>query len=161
MEPRPFSHGYLGGFHWPYRRRLPSMEPRPFSHGYFLVSPGSLSQMYLQWSHDLSAMDTTQPQARCRITSILQWSHDLSAMDTSSSSMVWRSHSMNLQWSHDLSAMDTGKSGQWLLLTLLPPSMEPRPFSHGYSEHIDADTQTDVLPSMEPRPFSHGYLQNV
>ena len=35
----------------------------------------------LQWSHDLSAMDT-RPLPLLAIRSVLQWSHDLSAMDT-------------------------------------------------------------------------------
>ena len=35
----------------------------------------------LQWSHDLSAMDTTGTEAAIGATQLLQWSHDLSAMD--------------------------------------------------------------------------------
>ena len=85
----------------------------------------------LQWSHDLSAMDTTglpiqalQHQAcfngamtfqpwihdviRHRVASPigLQWSHDLSAMDTACADVIACNARM-LQWSHDLSAMDT------------------------------------------------------
>ena len=85
----------------------------------------------LQWSHDLSAMDTrdvgglsqplqcgfngamtfqpwiprsalTHPHRRPR----LQWSHDLSAMDTPGNDSP-RGIGIKLQWSHDLSAMDT------------------------------------------------------
>ena len=36
----------------------------------------------LQWSHDLSAMDTLTGSSRTFVVKILQWSHDLSAMDT-------------------------------------------------------------------------------
>ena len=36
----------------------------------------------LQWSHDLSAMDTLRHNAYKKATVALQWSHDLSAMDT-------------------------------------------------------------------------------
>ena len=86
----------------------------------------------LQWSHDLSAMDT-RPTSSCSpsIELLLQWSHDLSAMDTARCRPLLRrsSHGFNgamtsqpwirrrrsrrdsparsLQWSHDLSAMDT------------------------------------------------------
>ena len=36
----------------------------------------------LQWSHDLSAMDTTDCKGPQTVPRQLQWSHDLSAMDT-------------------------------------------------------------------------------
>ena len=36
----------------------------------------------LQWSHDLSAMDTRDRDANELQLNELQWSHDLSAMDT-------------------------------------------------------------------------------
>ena len=85
----------------------------------------------LQWSHDLSAMDTphTRPTTHhhaCRFNGamtsqpwiqvtdrsgrctepLLQWSHDLSAMDTVQYRKQRAAH-IRLQWSHDLSAMDT------------------------------------------------------
>ncbi len=85
----------------------------------------------LQWSHDLSAMDTIlsgcpprpdsarfngamtfqpwiRPEllAQKRLELRLQWSHDLSAMDTSHVDYIVL-HGYSLQWSHDLSAMDT------------------------------------------------------
>ncbi len=37
---------------------------------------------FLQWSHDLSAMDTTAARLGVISVTALQWSHDLSAMDT-------------------------------------------------------------------------------
>ena len=88
-------------------------------------------KMTLQWSHDLSAMDTVSYRISARSIVSLQWSHDLSAMDTRSGMMASRSlldgfngamtsqpwirrragrnapPAGRLQWSHDLSAMDT------------------------------------------------------
>ena len=60
----------------------------------------------LQWSHDLSAMDTWMTEEQALADVDLQWSHDLSAMDTllSPAGAIFYNH---LQWSHDLSAMDT------------------------------------------------------
>ena len=85
----------------------------------------------LQWSHDLSAMDTSvlvchyptgasgfngamtsQPwilqrsHLLFRFFLLLQGSHDLSAMDTLTRPMI-AIRIRSLQWSHDLSAMDT------------------------------------------------------
>ena len=39
-------------------------------------------EMWLQWSHDLSAMDTVHLSIGNFAQFELQWSHDLSAMDT-------------------------------------------------------------------------------
>ena len=92
--------------------------------------PCAPCQPRLQWSHDLSAMDTGMSMADVRDKIELQWSHDLSAMDTGKpppvqpahssfngamTSQPWihdhqpphRPHPRQLQWSHDLSAMDT------------------------------------------------------
>ena len=66
----------------------------------------SAGLMGLQWSHDLSAMDTVGDGTTDLTVTVLQWSHDLSAMDTENSCMKM-SESIWLQWSHDLSAMDT------------------------------------------------------
>ena len=63
--------------------------------------------MGLQWSHDLSAMDTLRTMIRIRIAMQLQWSHDLSAMDTTNAWQGGLAWIASLQWSHDLSAMDT------------------------------------------------------
>ena len=41
-----------------------------------------LSYLWLQWSHDLSAMDTIGEGLDTEKPNELQWSHDLSAMDT-------------------------------------------------------------------------------
>ena len=77
----------------------------------------------LQWSHDLSAMDTWST-ASCRAGTVaLQWSHDLSAMDTRPT--IQRNPTQHsLQWSHDLSAMDTRKP-RLHRHPQVPPSMEP------------------------------------
>ena len=88
--------------------------------------------MSLQWSHDLSAMDTRIINITDAEGNTLQWSHDLSAMDTLQCPLRWdyrlagfngamtsqpwilvnqthssTTHESQLQWSHDLSAMDT------------------------------------------------------
>ena len=89
------------------------------------------SNVSLQWSHDLSAMDTTIWLATLWFDDELQWSHDLSAMDTRrpverrpptpdrfNGAMTFQPWILRvsvaadgldrtLQWSHDLSAMDT------------------------------------------------------
>ena len=55
--------------------------------------------------------------------------------------------------------MDTGQCRiQWWYH--LQPSMEPRPFSHGYGRTARAQDRRAV-PSMEPRLFSHGCADKV
>ena len=108
MEPWPFSHGYEE-VPDPVAPRLSpaSMEPWPFSHGYVQVGDNWYRSLLLQWSHGLSAMDTGNIKPDKAKSSELQWSHGLSAMDTrfrcASFPFVCRA------------------------------SMEPWPFSHGYS----------------------------
>ena len=156
MEPRPFSHGYLIVNLKAAVELAASMEPRPFSHGYAAdaaVIPPPVSSFNgattfqpwirvrqnrrrrpvqgLQWSHDLSAMDTFAVFVRLEVSAVLQWSHDLSAMDTLSSLPHLRWHAL-LQWSHDLSAMDTRNAPDGNASQIRLASMEPRPFSHGY-----------------------------
>ena len=61
----------------------------------------------LQWSHDLSAVDTSKRFTQnSRILDKLQWGHDLSTMDTTGTEAAIGATQL-LQWSHDLSAMDT------------------------------------------------------
>ena len=44
---------------------------------------GGVGKAWLQWSHDLSAMDTPENGEEVEfMETALQWSHDLSAMDT-------------------------------------------------------------------------------
>ena len=167
MEPRLFSHGYVALGSWPEwdEMQTPSMEPRLFSHGYSIGVTGNRSQkrLSLQWSHGFSAMDTAASErrnspatdsrlpsmeprlfshgytpgcTRCASRSMyLQWSHDLSAMDTRVVPVSSRFLN-SLQWSHDLSAMDT-TSAERCRVSVQQPSMEPRPFSHGYSGESD------------------------
>ena len=106
------------------------MEPRPFSHEYpYGNERFGRRRSLLQWSHDLSAMDTLDWAAIRPASSPLQWSHDLSAMDT----LDWagkrlcsiRPASSPLQWSHDLSAMDTLDWAGAIRPRQLPASMEP------------------------------------
>ena len=61
----------------------PSMEPWLSSHGYgnYTIELAKIL-LFLQWSHDLSAMDTLCFVADFIRRVDLQWSHDLSAMDT-------------------------------------------------------------------------------
>ena len=72
---------------------------------------------------------TSQPWIRVgRISGLaligkLQWSHDLSAMDTSDYT-VQSIKGLELQWSHDLSAMDTTHYGSYSTGRLIA-SMEP------------------------------------
>ena len=135
----------------------PSMEPRPFSHGYLVdLTDVSTNIAVLQWSHDLSAMDTTLFCCTVAATTFLQWSHDLSAMDTRHRSQkICRP--ADLQWSHDLSAMDTclheceHDSGH----SAFNGATTFQPWIH-LAQLLGA--AHDGLPSMEPRPFSHGYL---
>ena len=83
MEPWPLSHGYQVATAMDAEEGDPSMEPWPLSHGYVAAcstAPGSCA--ILQWSHGLSAMDTSHTCGSTRNTLALQWSHGLSAMDT-------------------------------------------------------------------------------
>ena len=52
-------------------------------------------------------MDTSARFTKTSKPNTLQWSHDLSAMDTLLSSIALENFGRSLQWSHDLSAMDT------------------------------------------------------
>ena len=117
-----------------------AMTFQPWIHGHRHGRACAFPFAMLQWSHDLSAMDTRsltsmawmrptlasfngamtfQPwiprmvqswSARSALGTWLQWSHDLSAMDTSlcDGTLLFPSGVFaRLQWSHDLSAMDT------------------------------------------------------
>ena len=104
---------------------LPSMEPWPLSHGY---GEGG-------------------PEIYCGATN-LQWSHDLSAMDTRyrfSDSVVYACPSM-YPWplSHGYMV-----SVDQFAKILVGPSMEPWPPSHGY-DHDVVRVSIPRRPSMEP-----------
>ena len=132
------------------------MEPRLYSHGYArIIEAGfEIFPNDLQRSHGLSAMDTRRKRKK-------------------------KDKETGLQWSHGLSAMDTGLPGR-RMMAAPHPSMEPWPFSHGYSlklvpKRVDKHTFNGAMafqpwiralanchvklphPSMEPWPFSHGY----
>ncbi len=93
---------------------LPDLVVLQWSHDLSVMDTGDrLMHVYnlqigLQWSHDLSVMDT-DPSGFLLKTgmSMLQWSHDLSVMDTNQD-CTGRLNGLTLQWSHDLSVMDTG-----------------------------------------------------
>ena len=119
----------------PARTGTPSMEPRPFSHGY-----DKLRRLNRKQRIPFNGATTFQPWIPFQSTGLtnleltLQWSHDLSAMDTNP--RAWPAPMPTvLQWSHDLSAMDTRQTGCLSDLCFFP-SMEPRPFSHGYLEQL-------------------------
>ena len=93
----------------------------------------------LQWSHDLSAMDTPLGGVDY-VTEFryLQWSHDLSAMDTWTALFRWVAGLSALQWSHDLSAHRALSFGTfngamtsqpWIHLAVLPAHRAPEPFN--------------------------------
>ena len=90
--------------------------------------------MSLQWSHGLSAMDTS-------------WGWGYAAISTIPSMEPW-------PFSHGY-----GPDGQ-RYQDHITPSMEPWPFSHGYAEEA-AVIVGERVPSMEPWPFSHGYNRFV
>ena len=64
------------------------------------------TEQVLQWSHNLSVMETSFCWSSKSISLMLQWSHDLSVMETvaleAAPGVV-----LVLQWSHDLSVMET------------------------------------------------------
>ena len=79
------------------------------------------------------------------------WIRDLLLMDAHQ----WH----GLQGSHGLSAMDTRRTGRQVV-TDLGASMEPWPFSHGYTGPA-CSSPPQALASMEPWPFSHGYANRT
>ena len=93
----------------------PSMEPRPFSHGY-----GPLSIRDSPPAGSFNGATTFQP-----------WIRDGDAPVYAAAT--------DLQWSHDLSAMDTARY-PFVIRLRLDPSMEPRPFSHGYATGMRRST---------------------
>ena len=101
MEPWPFSHGYDDGRAAAEVDHVPSMEPWPFSHGYMAsFLPADRDLNLLQWSHGLSAMDTTIYRRSLQNRHGLQWSHGLSAMDTVKARITLLPAARALQFSH-------------------------------------------------------------
>ena len=159
MEPRPFSHGYEN-VRIEHRLQLITLQ---WSHGLSAMDTRDIraevidSGIRLQWSHGLSAMDTRYSFTAVGVNNkyYLQWSHGLSAMDTAIAKS-WLALDVALQWSHGLSAMDTIASGLALIISWYLQ------WSHGLSA-MDTRVggrafRGDQVPSMEPRPFSHGYF---
>ena len=204
MEPWPFSHGYLAGDEPVVQRQRPSMEPWPFSHGYSSRSSSIRAAsitfngaMALQpWIRRAVRVPGQRPETFNGAMALQPW-----IRSRPGSSAPW---STSLQWSHGPSAMDTTSSpgstvrriksfnGAMALQPWIPrpvrfpqrvcgrPSMEPWPFSHGYSAFTSPPSARWTLqwshgpsamdtrkarggyvyraaPSMEPWPFSHGY----
>ena len=59
-----------------------SMEPQPFGYGNNALSQLTYQGPALQWSHSLSAMETSMTAVQSAGEVVLQWSHSLSAMET-------------------------------------------------------------------------------
>ena len=158
MEPRPFSHGYVDLAQGVWLDYIgPSMEPRPFSHGYtdcphyMRPSPFSFNgaTTFQPWilNIGMSAIDKQDG---------LQWSHDLSAMDTADHSDAPNALTAPFNGATTFQPWILG--GPYVdMRSQGIPSMEPRPFSHGY-RCCEDEAAEGCRPSMEPRPFSHGYL---
>ena len=133
----------------------------------------------IQWSHDLSAMDTpTSPPAATRrpcsfngTTASQPWIRRRPIRRYSScrtfngamASQPWirqrKSLTLHtspvLQWSHGLPAMDTGKS-------VIRTGGKGEPFNGAMASqpwiHVQRpEPDHSAGPSMEPRPLSHGY----
>ena len=107
-----------------------SMEPPSFGGGNSQSSVSSSTvKASLQWSHRLSAVETSYLGCWASIFWPLQWSHRLSAVETCPEGYP-HDWAYPLQWSHRLSAVETSpyRRGQNLGRT---PSMEPPSFGGG------------------------------
>ena len=131
-----------------------SMGPRPFSRGN-IASPALVSTIsWLQWGHDLSAVETCyQVVLKSRLksfngaTTFQPWKREQRAQieryipagfNGATTFQPWKRHlacsplsfTAVLQWGHDLSAVETLYPVDQVLWVLLA-SMGPRPFSRG------------------------------
>ena len=133
----------------------PSMEPRPFSHGYRQDWKGSFpfclafngATTFQPWirlrlatcccrGQPFNGATTFQPWIRLRLATCCCRGQPFNGATTF---QPWIRRGLSsilslpgiLQWSHDLSAMDTAGAAHTVVADGLP-SMEPRPFSHGY-----------------------------
>ena len=89
----------------------------------------------LQWSHDLSAMDTRCSgviSSRRRSIQLLQWSHDLSAMDT-----------RTLQWTPRTPPADTAFNG----------AMTSQPWIHRYRRRSGTHRKISFNGAMTSQPW--------
>jgi hypothetical protein len=90
-----------------HRRFNGATTSRSWKHGPTSPSPSQPST--LQWSHDLSVVETMVMIDGQNKPMVLQWSHDLSVVETSRDRIVeQRRH--GLQWSHDLSVVETART---------------------------------------------------
>ena len=180
MEPQPFSRGYVGDVGAVQDLIEPSMEPQPFSRGYWDLLDSLCAPAFLQWSHNLSVVDTSDWHDHCMCSfspfngattfqswirrawrrtpltrSSLQWSHNLSVVDTGTTTLpspAWR-FSFNGATTFQSWIRDTNAIAH---SSRESPSMEPQPFSRGYRGSGAGAGRSDG-PSMEPQPFSRGY----
>ena len=68
----------------------------------------------LQWSHDLSAMDTAMLSSAHVLAALLQWSHDLSAMDTPRYSMQFMNSHTSFNGAMTSQPWIPGSGAKWL-----------------------------------------------
>ncbi len=107
MEPQPFGHGNLARYPQVYDVHVPSMEPQPFGHGNAQSNRRPAGQIpSFNGATAFRPWKPWHPEVAVLMAEILQWSHSLSAMETS----IYKAGIYtvdDLQWSHSLSAMET------------------------------------------------------
>src|SRR5690606_37420516 len=107
-----------------------SMEPRLLSRGNrHTTRNGRAGQLWLQWSHGFSAVETSLMGDDCGQPSLLPWSHGFSAVETGPmiTGVVGQ---RGLQWSHAFSAVETSCAAG-SPAAVEGASMEPRLLSRG------------------------------
>ena len=180
MEPRLFSHGNHRGARQEGNAAHASMEPRLFSHGNRGVpSSAHITNLQLQWSHDFSVMETTQP-IDCILTLKLSfngattfqsWKPDANRakklkkegrFNGATTFQSWKPAACGRRTStricfNGATTFQSWKPQQPQQDAQQPQiaSMEPRLFSHG-NPLDDIAAVAYYGASMEPRLFSHG-----
>ena len=154
MEPRPFRRGDDCPARGIRGKAEPSMEPRPFRRGDNVAGDADITEMFLQWSHALSGVETDLPGTR-RDT-IDKPSMEPRPFRRGDNCLVLTMGRLRagLQWSHALSGVETPDATSRTVDVPLP-SMEPRPFRRGDSRRNQPHSRR-APPSMEPRPFRRG-----
>ena len=155
------------------------MEPPPFGDGNIaVVNRGEVEYRELQWSHRLSAMETTMtetyettinaasmeppPFGDGNFVSQRDEGQEQLGFNGATAFRRWKRELDNglhrncrqLQWSHRLSAMETACPYVQLTLTFRA-SMEPPPFGDG-NQRCRLRNHVHTVASMEPPPFGDG-----
>ena len=108
----------------------PSMEPPPFGAGNYCWSPlGGRAAPSFNGATAFRRWKPARLPEYAGRGAPLQWSHRLSALETSLAAVMAFSSAV-LQWSHRLSALET-PDGPHGVAGVLHPSMEPPPFGAG------------------------------